>query len=285
MLTLVFANDQASPLGMGRQVNEWLDDGGVVLAREFSSGDLHCIDWLGLGVFGFKAGSRKVRVWPQPDACHEAVVEAFSRTLQPLILQVLGWQALHAGAAVWHTGVLAFCGNKGSGKSTLAFAMRQAGWQQFADDALVLRLDGDRVMACALPFTPRLRPASRAHFGNGHLLPGRETHLAEVPLVAVFLLKQDFDLVRPRVTLIQKARAFSELLAHAYCFDATDLTHTRQLVEDYLRVTACVPTFTLEYQPNFQYLPQLTRAVVDAVTTIDPSADGASELEHAALVP
>src|SRR5262249_47665583 len=157
-----------------RKVNEWVDDAGVVLARGFSSGDLQWIDWVGLGTFGFRAGSHEVRVWPQPGARHAAVVEAFSRTLQPLILQVLGWQVLHAGAVVWHTGVLAFCGSKGSGKSTLAFAMRQAGWQQFADDALVMRLDGGRVMACALPFTPRLRPATRAHFSNTHL-SARET--------------------------------------------------------------------------------------------------------------
>jgi hypothetical protein len=181
--------------------------------------------------------------------------------------------------------VVAFCGNKGSGKSTLAFAMRQAGWQQFADDALVLRLDGDHVIACAVPFRPRLRPASFAHFGKARLPPFPEPQPADLPLAAVFLLKQDSGLMSPRVSLIPKVQAFSELLAHAHFLDAGDPIRTRKLVGDYLRVAAQVPVFTLEYPPSFQHLPQLTRAVLEAERTIDPIADGRLDLRHTALVP
>ena len=141
MLTLAFAGGDAPTPGTGRKVNEWCDDNGEVFARAHTSKDLHWIDWPGLGVFAFSAGSHEVRVWPEPGTQHEAIVDTFSRTLEPVILQTLGWQALHAGAAVGPTGVVAFCGRKGSGKSTLAFAMHQAGWRQFADDALVLRFE------------------------------------------------------------------------------------------------------------------------------------------------
>ena len=284
MLTLALAAGEARAPGQGRKVNEWLNHCGDVYARAFSWGDSHWIHWRGLGVFAFSTGSHQVRVWPESDIQYRSIVDTFSRILQPVILQALGWEALHAGAAVAPAGVLAFCGRAGSGKSTLAFAMQQAGWKQFADDALVLRLDQDCVTACPLPFRPELKPASRAHFGNAHLPPAQQTQ-PDVPLVGVFLLKQDIGLMSPRVSLIPKARAFVELLAHAHCFDLCDSTHRRRLVDDYLRVAARVPIFTLEYQPNFQHLPQLTRAVVEAVTIMDPSADGASELWHAALAP
>src|SRR5262245_52135574 len=146
----------------GSKVNEWLDDSGAVLARGFSRASLHWIEWPGVGVFAFSVGSDEVRVWPEPDVRHEAIVDVFDRSLQPIILQALGeWQALHASAAVGSEGVLAFCGRSGSGKSTLAFAMHLAGCRQFADDALVLRLDRACVLARPLSFMQRLRPQSR----------------------------------------------------------------------------------------------------------------------------
>ncbi len=266
MLTLAFAVGSAPAPETGRKVNEWCDDGGEVVARAYTSRALHWIEWPGLGVFGFSAGSQEVRVWPEPGRRHEAVADTFSRTLEPIILQTLGWQALHASAAVGSAGVVAFCGRKGSGKSTLAFAMHQAGWPQFSDDALVLRLDQDRVASCPLPFKPRLRPPARAYFANAVSLSQYSSGTANVPLAAVFLLQQNSDLASPRISLMPQARAFSEVLAHAHCFDAEDPTQTRRLVNDYLGIVARVPVFALEYKPDLQKLPQLTRAVGQAAS-------------------
>ena len=98
MLTLAFAAGEVPAPGPGRKVKEWLDDDGKSTARAFSSAGLHWIDWPGLGVFAFSAGSHEVRTWPEADARREAVVDTFLR-IQPIILQALGWQALHAGFA------------------------------------------------------------------------------------------------------------------------------------------------------------------------------------------
>jgi hypothetical protein len=68
--------------------------------------------------------------------------------------------------------------------------------------------------------------------------------------------------------LIPRARAFAELLAQAHCFNTEDWAHKRQLVNDYLQITARVHAFTLEYPPNFQQLQQLTDAVVHAALTL-----------------
>ena len=281
MLKLVFANCETPAPRRGRKVNEWLDDSGATIGRAYSSDDSHWIDWPGLGVFAFSARSHDVRVWLEPDVLHEAITDAFARMLQPVILQALGRQALHAGAALGPAGVVAFCGKAGSGKSTLAFAMQHAGWRQFADDALVLRLDRGPVTACQPPFTPRLRPASRAHFGSRPLPPSVEQQPADAPLRAIFILQQESALTSHRIALISQARAFSELLAHAHCFDADDPTHMRRLAESYLELAARVPVFTLAYQPRLQHLSELTDAVIKTAANIGARTVLSSKLRPA----
>src|SRR5262249_14734603 len=162
------------------------------------------------------AGSQEVRVWPESGIRRETIVDIFDRTLQPILLQALGEsQALHASAAVASAGVLAFCGRSGSGQSTLAFAFQPVCCQQVADDALVLRLDGNRVIARPLPFMHRLRPQSRAHFERADELVSPKLDTADLPLAAVFLLQQDDSLVRARISLVPQLRAFTEVLSHA----------------------------------------------------------------------
>jgi hypothetical protein len=243
---------------------------GNVCARAFSDGHLQQIEWPGLGLFVFSAGSREVTVWPERGAKHEVIFETFSRLLQPVILQALGWVALHASAVLGPAGLLAFCGRSGSGKSTLAFALQRLGCWQIADDALVLRLDHDQVMVCPLPFTPRLRPNSRAHFAQAgrYLPPAAERQSNDVPLTAMFLLRQNVNLTSPRISQLPKARAFSELLAHAHCFDIENPVHTNRLADDYLKLSARVPVCTLEYQPDFSSLSTVTCALMRAANRL-----------------
>ena len=283
MLNLIFSGGDAPRAG--QKVNEWLSDEGEIYGQAYSSESLQWIEWLGLGVFAFSAGSNEVRVWPDPSTPQKAIVDTFSRTLEPIILQALGWQALHAGATVGPKGVLAFCGKKGSGKSTLAFAMHQAGWRQFADDALVLRFDQDCVTASPVPFTPRLRPASRAYFAHAHSAALSFSNRGNLPLAAVFLLQQKPELTKPHISLMPQARAFSEVLAHAHCFDVGDPTQTRRLVEDYIVLAARVPVFALEYHPDLQQLPHLTRAVVEATSGLDVDEAISSKAQLTVLYP
>jgi hypothetical protein len=270
MLKLGFAIGAAPRAG--RKVSEWLDDCGRVIARAFSRETLHWLEWPGVGVFAFSAGSREVRVWPEPRARHETIVETFSRMARPIILQALGeGQVLHAGASVGPGGLLAFCGKSGSGKSTLSFAMQEVGYWQFADDALLLRVEQDRIIARQLPFVPRLRPASCAYFPHARYRRPSSTgsHFPDVRLNAIFLLQQTAGLTSPTISLMPPVRAFSELLPLAHCFDMEGPTHTRRLVDDYLQVVARVPTFRLEYRPDLQGLPLLTRNIVECARRID----------------
>jgi hypothetical protein len=150
--------------------------------------------------------------------------------------------------------------------------MQEVGYRQFADDALLLRIEQDRILARQLPFVPRLRPASSAYFPHaGYRWPSFTAgpHSPDVRLNAIFLLQQSAGLASPTVSLITPARAFSELLPLAHCFDWEGPTHTRRLVDDYLQVVARVPTFRLEYRPDLQELPLLTRNIVECARRID----------------
>lgn len=268
----------------GWQVNEWRDECGKVFARAFSSDDHYRIDWPGLGAFVFHADSHEVLVWPERDARYEDISDTFNRLLQPIILQALGKQVLHAAAAAGTCGTIAFCGNTGSGKSTLGFAMQQAGYRQLADDALVLQLEPDRVRVCPLPFAPRLRPASRRHFGYADQNTALRVDVRPPDLVlsAIFLLQQDDQTERPRLALLPQAQAFSALLAHAHCYDAQDRSHARRLADSYLAIVSRVPVFTLHYRPDLQQLPQLIDIIQDAA---DSSNAKSSTLRLRDLVP
>src|SRR3984893_2510314 len=193
----------------GRQTEEWRDECGKVFARAFSADDHYRIEWPGLGAFAFRPGSREVLVWPEPEAPHEEISDTFHRSLQPVILQALGKQALHAAAAVAPSGTIAFCGSRRSGKSTLGFAMAQAGYRQLADDALVLQLEQGRVSVCPLPFAPRLREASRLHFGYADQspVPCDDLRPADLVLSAIFLLRRDEQNERARRVALPTAEA------------------------------------------------------------------------------
>lgn len=270
MLTLAFADTRVPPPRAGRKVNEWLDGTGRVCAQAFSRSDKQWIVAPGVGVFAFSTGSLEVWAWPKPHARREEISDTFYRVLQPIVMQALGWQTLHAGAAVSAERVFVFCGTSGAGKSTLAFAMRQAGWRQFADDSLVLRFDGDRIMACPLPFKPSLRPASQAYFARteGKLPAALDQPYVDLPLAAVFVLRQDAKIVSPHLFLIPRAQAFSALLAHARCFDPENRRHTQRFAKFYLELAMWVPVYGLEFQPAFQHLPELMRVTVQAAARI-----------------
>ena len=152
--------------------------------------------------------------------------------------------------------------------------MQEVGYWQFADDALLLSIEQDRIIARQLPFAPRLRPASCAYFPHARNRRPSSTgpHSPDVRLSAIFLLQQTAALTTPTISLMPPALAFSELLPLAHCFDMEGPTHTRRLVDDYLQVVASVPTFRLEYHPDLQGLPLLTRSIVECACRIDGRA-------------
>ena len=268
MLTLVFAPDGVPPHDrIGREVHLWRDDLGHTVARGFSAGGRRWITWLDVGTFGFSAGSRVVDAWPAAGAQPDVVVRKFQTILQPMILQALGWQTLHASAVSGPDGAFALCGAAASGKSTISFAMRRAGWTQIADDAVVMSVDDAHVTVHPLPFTSRLRETSFQHFaGPANVLADTQPppDASPKPLRAIVVLRQTADALRPSVLPVPLAQAFSEILTHAHCFDATDRGEIQRLTQDYLTIAARVPVLALTYGAGLSGLTHVVAAIEEA---------------------
>jgi hypothetical protein len=264
LLTLSFETGAPERVA-GAVVNEWRDDRGERVATGHRLDHRCWIVWQGHGVFAFSVGSGDVRVWtdrPPADVAH-----AFERVLQPVVLQAMDWEVLHAGAAVGPAGLVAFCGRSGVGKSTLSFAMEHKGWQQLADDSLVFRIEEGAARAYPLPFARRLRPASLAYFtrmGFDPAGPIRPARCRVHSLAAVFLLCPDSSVPVPRVSPLGGTQAFSELLSHAHCFDPEDRSQARRLVENYSALAAQVPVVRLHYRPDLEQLAGLAETVAAA---------------------
>ncbi len=258
MLTLTFSTGTV-PADAGRRLAKtWLDDAGRLCGRAFRDHEHHWIDWEGAGLFRFKPGSMAVAAWPASGVSQAEATAAFERLLQPVVLQALGWQALHASAVGGRSGVLVFCGRKGCGKSTLSRAFRFVGFEQLADDAVVLRIGAPRVEVVPLPFVSRLREPSQRFFADRPEPTFGPPHPLDCRLRAVFVLRQEPRLLqRARLAPLTGARAFEGLLTHAHCFDETDPRQTRRLVEDYLAMADRVAVFSLTYRPRYGDLSKL----------------------------
>jgi hypothetical protein len=278
MLTLVEEPGGRWPLrGVGREVNAWRDDSGRIFARAYASGSSAWIECPGVGAFLFSRTSRVVHFHPSPDENPGPVSDAFGRVLQPVILQAMGFESLHASAVLVAGTVIALAGRQHAGKSTLARAVGRAGHRQFADDSVALDCSVPEIAAQALPFRSRLRAQSADYFGDGE--ESADAALSApclrsvAPLGAIVILQQDVAAPEaPVASRLSAAKAFPAVLSHAHCFDAADLIERRRMVSAYLTIVSRIPIYTLEYRPHFERLPQLIDAVL-AVAAAVPSTD------------
>jgi hypothetical protein len=273
MLTLTFPEGGIpATVTTARAVHVWRDDDGEPFARGFVEGRTRWIEWRALGWFALEAGSRAARAWPAASLPRDVFIATFERVVQPVLLQGIGWQTLHASAVSVPAGAIALCGRRGSGKSTIAFAMRAHGWTQIADDAVVISI-GNEVVVHPIPFTPRLRETAFAHFaGLADVLPGwqPDTQPASIPLRAAFVLRQSDDRANPpRVEALSRVQAFRELLPHAHSFDETEPAATRELTDEYLTVVERVPIFMLTYRSGLDNLPGVRRAIEASVEAFE----------------
>lgn len=252
----------------GRLVRTWRTDDGRTHAEAFMTPCGYCLSWPSIGTFYFAPETPHVTFVALADSpvTWDTASSHFARVIQPLVLQALGAEVLHASAAVTATGAHLFTGMSGSGKSTLAFALAQRGVQQVADDMTVLDLaQPDTILIRPLPFEPRLRSAARAWmFGRSHGTPTAAKTAA--PVAAVYALAPDPGLASTAALTRKRPQdAFTTLLTHAHCFDEEDTCARRRLVNDYLRMAESVPVFELRYQPDLTRLPHLVDFVMRAI--------------------
>lgn len=272
MLSLRFAEvGRARPIRSGREVNTWTDDVGRPFARAFRDAEGYWFEWSDLACFSLPHGTTAVEAWPDAAVAQSVVADVFGRVVQPLLLQLSGKQSLHASAILAGERALIFCGATGTGKSTLAFAAgRHQGCVQLADDVVVFETRSTGAVAHGVPFKPRLRPPTEAHFGLSGALPTREVedHPSHAwRLGAVFLLAPREDGSGDvQVEPVPPRTAFRLLLPHAHCLDPEDRAVNAAMVEAFLELAAGVPVYTLSFRRDFSNLDTLVRAVIDTGT-------------------
>ncbi len=266
MLTVILADGSPPSRGPGRLVNVWRDDDEVPFAEAAVHGEGYRLEWRGIGTLIFAPGTSTVTLWPAPGTTAGQATDAVLQLVQPVVLQALGHQTLHASAVHLTAGALALCGVSGSGKSTLAFALGQRpGIQQVADDGLVLTIDAGRPAVHALPFQSRLRPESRRFLAAPASCAQPQRELDAAPLLAVFILEPRDARSPIEVAPVGATQAFAALLMHAHCFDESSRDAVVRMVEAYLAVADAVPVYRLRYPKDFDRLHAVQTCVLETV--------------------
>jgi len=283
VLRLIPDAAEAGSAAPATEVNTWADEAGRVFARAFAAGRERWIDWHGLGRFTFAPGTTEVRIRPEASTSSAVLHATFDRVIQPVILQALGWQALHASGVAGPDGALLFCGLGRSGKSTLSYATgRRSGFTQIADDAVVIEDQAGRPYVRPLPFAAALRQDAAAFLkpvgsprpsgppgpSGPPSVPGSPQGSSGYRLIGlrmIFALSQNSGAPAHGVlSRVAPADAFPLLLTHAHCFDEGDEGAMRRMVEAYLAMAAAIPVFTLAYRPEFASLERLVDTVIAA---------------------
>jgi hypothetical protein len=212
----------------------------------------------GLARFDFQPPAARVRVTVTHSADDDLVVDLFRTTVQPLALQVVGFEVLHASAVLRRDKVFAFCGVSGTGKSTIAYGLSQRSCTLWGDDALVFDADGPSGVRCfQLPYVAQLREPTRNFFAVTEDAPTvGDEGIPDSPraLAVITVLERCAD-GRHEIRRLDSAKALEAILPHGYRFTLTDRPRTRRTVESYLDLVARVPVLLGRFTPGFERLP------------------------------
>ena len=193
----------------------------------------------------------------------------------PRVLNLLGFDALHATAVVINDSVCAFVAEAGTGKSTLAASFHLAGYPAFCDDCLVLR--PTRPLS-ALPAYPGVRlweesfhalggaaasigiPVAQYTAKTRHL-GGAEGFRAEpLPLARIYLLERashdgsSAQASTPQLHNLKPGDAFSALIAATFPLDITNQAMLTRHFRLLSRVAAELPIRRLTVPTDFAAL-------------------------------
>ncbi len=227
----------------------------------FQIGQEYWIWQVGVGGICAFADRPAFVAYPSPEVDRTWFDRLITRSWLPTVYQIWGRQVLHASAVASRSSgeVVAFTGPSGAGKSTMAYGLgRRPRWALICDDTLAFShapSSGARqVVLHRLRNDTRLRPASAEYYGTD----GVPQELPEWPehplrLKAIYVLQASPDLATAtRFTRLRSAESYPILLEQAYALTLEVAKHNRQLMRDYLELTASVPIFRLDYRKSFQ---------------------------------
>jgi len=238
-----------------------------------------------LADFFIDAAGREVRCQPGPQVSAQTLRHLFIDQVLPLVLNLRGQDALHATSALTAAGVCAFVAPSGTGKSTLAAAFQLAGYHVLSDDCLVVREEGEQIVAT--PAYPGVRlwedTVDAFSHADSQALPvadytlkrrmtvsgqANEVFAHARPLVRIYSLVRPIDaqageaLAAPSIEALPRGTAFLELVASLFRLDPTDremLTRQFRFVD---RILSLVTVRRLILPNALSALPAVRDAIV-----------------------
>jgi hypothetical protein len=231
---------------------------GLVGALGTESSGIFRIYFPGLARFDFHPPRLSLDALATGSAQRRLVEELFVTTVQPLVLHLLGFEALHASAVGTVDGIVAFCGMSGTGKSTIAYGLTRRGLSPWADDVVVIDPDGgsDDVECLRLPHPARIPSATREFFGavgDERLDDGEAGQ--RITLRGIVVLERR-RAGHHEIRWLQPVDALSAALPHAFRFTVTDRERTERTMVRYLDLVSKVPVFRAAFVPSFDLLPE-----------------------------
>jgi hypothetical protein len=249
-------------------VTVWRDRHGVLGALSHLHEGERWLHVINLASFKLDLEQGEVIAIPAEDVPHELVEDEFQRTVWPTALQLQGWEVLHGSAIQTAKGIVAFCALSETGKSTIAYALGERGHPLWADDAVLLSISPEKIIASTMPFQVRLRPASASYFGHaasesdslfGRVRREGKKSQEQSFLKAVCLLEKLPDESQDTLTIteISATEALPELLKHAIYFSSQDKGRKREMMQHYLSLAMRVPIFRVGFRHGFDKLPAI----------------------------
>jgi hypothetical protein len=188
---------------------------------------------------------REVSCSPDPRISAETLRHLFIDQVFPRLLNLRGQDALHATSVLTPAGLCAFVGPSGTGKSTLAAAFQLAGYPVLSDDCLVVREEGEQIVAT--PAYPGVRlwedTIEALRHEDSLALPvadytvkrrvtvsgqANEVFAHAYPLVRIYAPVRSSDresseiLTVPSIEPLSRGAAFLELVSSLFRLDLTD---------------------------------------------------------------
>jgi len=238
MLSLQIAAGPRPLVSHLRAGSPWRDDTGAICAHIYRDDKARYVQWPSMGLFAIGDRDPNVCAWADAGVAAASLQEFFNERLLPLALQTRGYEALHASAVSDGLRALVIAGVSGSGKSTLARALSTSGFQQIADDAVVIETDASPPLAH--------RVVSRSHTA-----PATES----LPLGAIVILTRDAGCETPQVLRLPGPQACIRLMTHAHVFEPDE--NPARLVSDYSRLANQVQVSEIRFRPEIGELPAL----------------------------
>ena len=245
-------------------------------------GDGHVMRFRDLAEFHLSADRGTIRCTAAPQLGLETVRHLLLDQVLPASLSggpVLG---LHASAVVIDGAAVAFAGAGGRGKSTLSASFVRAGFRLLTDDCLVMRLDGDQVVA--LPSYPSVRVWSDSAAFVGarperlRQVAGYSSKLrldleslsfaAPAPVRHVYILQRAAAGLDVRIEPIARREAYIELLRHAFQLDPFDAAILRRHGDQLETLARTVAVSRLHVPWEFPAVTAVQQAVVAAARTV-----------------